>query len=169
MAEIVAPSSERTLFFPRFGECTFSETEIISFPWGLPGFPDCRTFLPLTAPGSENVVWLQSLDDVAVAIPVADPWLFFPDYDPRLPAFARVSLALERPEDFTLLCVVVIPHGAAATMNLLAPVVVNLRTRTARQVTVEGGDFGMRVPLPPVTLYSPATGGASEPTEGATQ
>ena len=101
---------------PRFGTCTFRAAEVLTFPWGVPGFPDCRRFLALTVEAHENVLWLQSLDDLKVALPLADPWSFFPDYDPRLPASARVSLELDRAEDFTILCVTIIPETGAATM-----------------------------------------------------
>ncbi len=47
------------------------------------------------------------------------------------------------------LCVVVVTAGAAEmTMNLLAPIVVNLRTRIARQVTLEAGGYSVRTPIP---------------------
>jgi flagellar assembly factor FliW len=137
-----------TIELPRFGTCTFRDAEVLTFPWGVPGFPDCRRFLALTVESQENVLWLQSLDELKVALPVADPWQFFPDYDPRLPASARVSLELDRAEDFAILAVTIIPEAGTATMNLLAPIVVNLRTRIGRQVTVEGDDYSVRTPIP---------------------
>lgn len=141
-----------TVELPRFGTCTFQNDEVLTFPWGLPGFPTCRRFLALSLEAHENVLWLQCLDDLRVALPVADPWHFFPDYDPRLPAFARVSLELNRPEDFSILAVVVIPETGTPTMNLLAPIIINLRTRIGRQVTIERGDrsspeYSLRVPI----------------------
>jgi flagellar assembly factor FliW len=141
-----------TIELPRFGTCTFREAEVLTFPWGIPGFPTCRRFLALAVEAHENVLWLQSLDDVRVALPVADPWHFFPDYEPRLPAFARVSLELVRPEDFSLLAVLIIPETGTPTMNLLAPIVVNLKTRVGRQVTVDredktAGEYSMRAPI----------------------
>lgn len=155
MEAITEPTT--TVDFPRFGTCTYREAEVLAFPWGLPGFPDCQRFLALSV-GAGTILWLQSLDDVKVALPVADPWQFFPEYDPRLPGFARLSLALDRPEDFALLAVTIIPESGQATMNLLAPIVVNLRTRVARQVTVEGDDYSVRtpVPLPPIDVTATA-------------
>jgi flagellar assembly factor FliW len=59
------------------------------------------------------------------------------------------SLDLSRPEDFVTLCVVVVSPGAEEmTMNLLAPVVINLHTRTGRQVTLETGGYSVRTPIP---------------------
>jgi flagellar assembly factor FliW len=147
----------KTIELPRFGTCTYQESEVLMFPWGLPGFPASQRFLALNVPAHAGVLWLQSLDEVNVALPVADPWSFFPDYEPRLPTFARISLELERAEDFAVLAVTVIPESGQPTMNLLAPIVINLRTRVGRQVTVEGGDYSMRVPIPIETLAEAQT------------
>ncbi len=140
---------EIALELPRFGTVTYLESEVLSFPWGLPGFGNLRRFVALSLEGQEKFVWLQSLDDLGVAIPTTDPWQIFADYDPCLPAYAAGSLEIERPEEFVTLCVVVVTAGAAEmTMNLLAPIVVNLRTRTARQITLETGGYSVRTPIP---------------------
>jgi flagellar assembly factor FliW len=149
METIVDTDREITVDLPRFGTCTYRESEVISFPWGVPGFASHKRFIALNLDGQEKFVWLQSLDDPAVAIPTADPWQIFGDYTPQLPPYATSSLDLRSPEDFATLCVVVVTPGAAEmTMNLLAPVVVNLRTRTGRQITLETGGYSVRTPIP---------------------
>jgi flagellar assembly factor FliW len=146
---VKATDREITLDLPRFGTCTYRESEVLTFPWGLPGFASLRRFIALNLAGQERFVWLQSLDDPAVALPTADPWQIFEDYAPQLPPYATSSLELQRPEDFATLCVVVVSPGAVEmTMNLLAPIVVNLRTRVARQVTLETGGYSVQEPIP---------------------
>lgn len=140
---------ETMIDLPRFGPCTYHESEVLTFPWGVPGFNALRRFLALTLGGQEKFVWLQSLDDPAIALPTSDPWSVFPDYSPQLPPYATASLDLDRAEDFVTLGVVVVTAGAAEmTMNLLAPIVVNLRTRIGRQVTLETGGYSVRMPIP---------------------
>ncbi|MEA2690534.1 MAG: flagellar assembly factor FliW [Candidatus Eremiobacteraeota bacterium] len=140
---------EITAELPRFGTCTFRESEVLTFPWGLPGFGTLRRFIALNLEGQEKFVWLQSLDDHSVALPTADPWQIFAEYAPHLPPYAISSLDLNSPDDFATLCVVVVTPGAAEmTMNLLAPIIVNLRTRQARQVTLETGGYSVRTPIP---------------------
>lgn len=142
---------ERTISInlPRFGECTYLESEVITFPWGLPGFAHLRNFLVLQVPNNSGFIWLQSLDDVKIALPLADPWALFDTYDPRLPQYAKVALNLDSPEDFVLLCVVVVTENAAEmSMNLLAPIVINLKSRTGRQVMLENTDYSVRTPVP---------------------
>jgi flagellar assembly factor FliW len=149
---------EIALDLPRFGACTYRESEVLAFPWGLPGFANLRRFVALSLEGQEKFIWLQSLDDLSIALPVADPWQIFDDYAPQLPPYAGSSLDLVRPEDFVTLCVVVVSAGAAEmTMNLLAPVVINLLTRTGRQVTLETGGYSVRTPIP---RKAPSSAGA---------
>jgi flagellar assembly factor FliW len=154
---IVDTEAETTVELPRFGTCTFRDSEVIAFPWGLPGFGSLRRFLALHLDGQENFVWLQSLDDVTVALPTTDPYSVFPDYNPQLPLYASSSLDIQRPEEFILLGVVVVGPGAEAmTMNLLAPIVINLRSRVARQITLETGGYAVRTAIPRKAPASPA-------------
>lgn len=139
----------RTIVTPRFGEIGYAETDVIEFPWGLPGFNDLHRFLALSLPDQPNFIWLQSVEDPKTALPAADPWQIFSDYDPRLPAYATETLELHSAEDFTILCVVVVTKDAEEmTMNLMAPIVVNLKTRRARQVMLESSSYSVRAAIP---------------------
>ena len=74
MTETIVKETDReiTLDLPRFGTCTYRESEVLTFPWGLPGFGTLRRFIALNLAGQERFVWLQSLDDPAIALPTAD-------------------------------------------------------------------------------------------------
>ena len=140
----------KTLDLPRFGTCTFSESDVLAFPWGLPGFDELRSFVSLQLETQDQIIWLQSLDDLSVALPLGDPWVFFPDYDPKIPSFATLSLDLDKPEDFALLAVMVGTPGGPTFMNLFAPIIINLRTRVARQVPLDTSKYtvAMEIPVP---------------------
>ena len=133
---------------PRFGAIAYAETDVIEFPLGIPGFPKCRRWLFLTLESQPTFVWLQSLDDLAVAIPTANPWTIYEDYDPALPAYAFGTLGISNASDFTLLCVTVVePDAREMTMDLAAPILVNLRSRKALQVSLPGyGSHRERIP-----------------------
>jgi flagellar assembly factor FliW len=138
-----------TVVLPRFGECTFANSDVIEFPWGLPGFATLRHWIPLNVDSHPSFVWLQSLDDPAVALPTADPWLIFDDYDPKLPPYAFTSLEIREASDFATLCVVVVTKNAEEmTMNLLAPIVVNLRNRKGRQIMLDNPRYSARERIP---------------------
>ena len=135
-----------TVVLPRFGECSYREAEVVRFPWGLPGFPLLRRFLVLSVDESEGYIWLQSLDDAKVALPLCDPWSLFDDYEAPLPLYAKQSLEIETAESFCLMCVLVARPGET-TINLLAPIIINLETRVGRQVTLENQRYSVRTPV----------------------
>ena len=142
-------SHTQTVEFPRFGSCTFSESDVLEFPWGLPGFPNLRRWLALTVETHASFVWLQSIDDPNVALPTTDPYYVFEDYSPKLPPYVIAALDIADPSDFTLLCVVVVTENAEEmTMNLMAPIVVNLRSRKARQIVLETSGYSTRHAIP---------------------
>ena len=133
-----------TIELPRFGSCCYRESDVLTFPWGLPGFNGLRRFIPLEL-DDDGCIWLQSLDDVAVAIPTADAAHRVPGYAPRLPAYAEESLDLHDGSERVFLLV----DGTSAEFEPAAPIVVNLRTRTARQIVLENRPRRVE-PAPPV-------------------
>jgi flagellar assembly factor FliW len=136
-----------SIHLSRFGACTYTESEVVRFPWGLPGFAGLRRFLVISVDGEEGYIWLQSLDDHSVAIPLCDPWSLFDDYEAPLPLYAKQSLEIETADSFCIMCVLVARPGAETTINLLAPIVINLQTRVGRQVTLENQRYSVRTPV----------------------
>ncbi len=154
-----------TVNLPRFGECVYRESEVVRFPWGLPGFATLRRFLVMTVDEERAYIWLQSLDDLRVALPLCDPWSLFDDYEAPLPLYAKQSLEIERADSFCVLCVLVARPGAGATtINLLAPIIINLETRVGRQVTLENARYSVHTP---VTLQLKALQPATRPLDAA--
>lgn len=160
--EIVMESPKNEMLATtRFGEVRFAQTDVIEFPWGLPGFAGLHRFLALSLEEQPNFVWLQSVEDPSVALPAADPWQIFSDYEPRLPVYATETLELRNSEDFTILCVVVVTKDAKEmSMNLMAPIVVNLKTNRARQVMLENSHYPIKAAIPRKSLEAQ---GAAQP------
>ena len=148
--ESTTESVQATLVnFPRFGDFAYRETDVIEFPWGMPGYPHLHRWLFLTLDSQPSFVWLQSLDDHSIALPAANPWFMFEDYDPEVPASVFAALDIRDASEFTYLVVTVVSPGAAEmTANLAGPIVVNLRTRKAVQTPLAGGRYSAREPIP---------------------
>ncbi|RJK92463.1 flagellar assembly protein FliW [Vallicoccus soli] len=113
----------------------------------MAGFPDHRRFALVALDEAGLLYALRSLEDPALRFLVAPPAPFFPDYAPELDDEQAALLGLGSAED-ALVLVVVTPGAspADATANLLAPVVVNQRTRTAAQVVLDQ-DLPLHAPL----------------------
>ncbi len=93
---------------------------------------------------------LQSLQDPELRFLVLPPTLFFPDYAPVVSDQVVEDLAIESETDVLLLVLLSAPDGlSTATVNLRAPLLVNVRTRQAMQVVLEDQDHPLAAPLQP--------------------
>jgi flagellar assembly factor FliW len=126
----------------RFGAVAIEPQEAICFPAGLLGLDGLLDWIFLGDAEQEALGWMQSVDDGGVALPVVSPRRFVPDYQVRLLRRELEPLALDRPESAQVL-VIVSKHEGVLTLNLKAPLVVNLERRLGRQV-LNGADVSVR-------------------------
>lgn len=88
---------------------------------------------------------LRSLEQPQVRFLVGVPSAFFPDYEVEIDDASALDLDLTDAADALVLVVLTVGADAASTTaNLLAPVVVNARTRSAAQVILSGSDWPVR-------------------------
>jgi flagellar assembly factor FliW len=64
----------------RFGALEVPEEAVVEFPNGLIGLGGTRYTL-IAREESAPFLWLHSLDDPSLAIPVTNPWPFFPAFE----------------------------------------------------------------------------------------
>ncbi len=69
-----------TLESTRFGRLEIAAESVIEFPDGLIGLGGSQYTL-IAGDEDSAIVWLHSLDDPALALPVTEPWAFFPAYE----------------------------------------------------------------------------------------
>lgn len=128
------------------------ETEIPEVRFGapMPGLDDLTRFALVRLDDAGALFSLRSLEQAAVRLVVAAPWVCAPDYAPELDDDACDELGLSRAEDAVVLLVVHPGTSATdSTVNLLAPIVVNATTGQAAQVVLSGTDLPLRAPLVP--------------------
>ena len=118
----------------------------LSFVRPLPGFGDLRRFVLVELPAGEGALFeLRSLEEPGVRFVAAVPTAFFPDYAFDLDEGDCDDLGLTDEADALVLVLLTLGGDAAdTTANLLAPVVVNARTRQAAQVILSGSDWPVR-------------------------
>lgn len=129
----------------RFGVVHIDDDAVLNFPDGIIGFPREQAFALIPHNGSTYLAWLQSLNQPDLAFPVVSAHYFVEGY-PDVPVSAAAhAVGLKgNEEDFAILLVLCAPIGQPATVNLLAPVLVNSETRTGTQVILEGSRFSTR-------------------------
>jgi flagellar assembly factor FliW len=126
-----------------------SEVPEIEFVSDMPGLPGMSRCALVRLDESGALYRLQSLLDPDLRLLVAAPPVFFADYAPQIDDVAAGSIGLESADDALVLVVVTTGGSAAeATANLLAPIIVNARTRQAVQV-LQLEDLPLAAPLIP--------------------
>ena len=129
----------------RFGEVSYSQEEILSFPRGIPAFETNHSWI-LIGRDDSAIKWLQSLDDPELALPVTSPDAIQPDYNARIPDDELQLIGSKNYSDLALLIVVSIPVSAPwnMTANLRAPILINLKTHKAVQVIALNEEYPIR-------------------------
>jgi flagellar assembly factor FliW len=133
----------------RFGEVTVSEADLLHFP-GLPGFPNARRFVVMEHDRDTFFAWLVSVDDPDLALAIADPWQFFPEYDPPVELRHLNALGVEGPKDLEIMTVATF-SGESARLNLVAPLLINPRNRRGVQVIFDRSSLSTREEIRPAT------------------
>lgn len=100
--------------------------------WGLPE----QSSYVLWPAAREGVWWMQSNDEAATTFVLADPFMIDTAYAIDLGEKERELLCLEASEDALTLVMLALPPlpGGLVTGNFRAPIVINVRNRTALQV-----------------------------------
>jgi len=134
----------------RFGSVEIEPEDILLFSRGLFAFENHRHWVLLTDRHNHGVAWLQSLGDPEVALPMVSPRRYVPGYQVRILRSQLTPLELAALDQAFVLNVLSQDAGQL-TLNLKAPVLVNLDRRIGRQiVTVD--EQPLQLALPDLTL-----------------
>lgn len=127
---------------------TLPDLPVIELVHPMPGFPDRRRFALVVLDDDGVLCALRSLDEPDLRFLVVPPAPFFPDYAPEVDDGTVADLGIGSPDDALVLLVLRAGESLTeTTANLLAPVVVNRRTRRAAQVILDDPTLSVSAPL----------------------
>lgn len=136
---------QQTVESSRFGSIVVPEEAVIDFPEGLIGVGGSR-FALLAGEPEGAFRWLQDVDRAELALPVTDPFAFFPDYEVRLSDAEAERIGISDPAEAEVLAIV---RAAEAledfSVNLLAPILIS--RGVGHQVINDAPREMVRVPL----------------------
>ena len=121
----------------RFGPIEVEAGDVIHFPEGLLGFEDSRDWVFLADSQNDNLAWMQSVSRSDIAVAVVSPRRFLPTYQIRVARRELEPLELDHPRAAHVL-VILSRIEKSITLNLKAPLVINLDRRLGRQVITNG-------------------------------
>ena len=132
----------------RFGMVEVDPEKVIDFPDGIPGLEQYHKYALLQFEESYPIVWLQSMDDTGICLPVLDTFSVLPDYVFDIDETDVKALELNGPEELHVVSVVVIPEDIQGmTVNMAAPIIINTITGQAKQIVLSGSEFNVRAPI----------------------
>ncbi len=128
-----------------------SELPVIEFVEAIPGFPDATRFTLVRLDETGALCSLRSLDTDGLQFLVVSAAEFHPEYAPEVSDDVVTALDIASADDVLVLLVV---HAGGSlsttTVNLRAPLLVNLVNRHAAQVILDDPELSITAPL----LYS---------------
>ena len=131
-----------------FGSLEISEDKIITFKEGLPGFPQIHRFAVLEMEELKPFLYLQALDDPPISLFVVNPFLVDPSYEFRLTTSDMEDVNSSNASELAVYAVATIPDDPSlATLNLMAPIVINDKARCGKQVILHESKYSVRHPL----------------------
>lgn len=129
-----------------FGTIEIDANDTLYFPCGIPGFENVKKFVLL---GKQEVgthfFWLQGIDDPNLAFVVTDPFYIHPDYYVDVDDEEIEELDIKDTECVLTISIVTIPEKIEnMTVNLRAPILINLQNKTGKQVVMKNDNFPVR-------------------------
>jgi flagellar assembly factor FliW len=131
-----------------FGDLEVPEDKVISFKEGLPGFPQLHRFAILEMEDLKPFQYLQALDDPPISLFIINPFLVDPTYEFRLTDSDMEDIHSTNSAELAVYAVATIPEDPnGATLNLMAPVVINDKDRCGKQVILHESKYSVKHPL----------------------
>ncbi len=128
-----------------FGQIKVDTARVIEMQRPILGFERLRRYVLLIREEKTPFGWLQSVEDAAVAFVVVNPFVVKGDYQPVLSDEVQGILGIEKTDDVALLSIVTIrSEPLEVSVNLRAPIAINVRNMTALQTVLEDEAYPVR-------------------------
>jgi flagellar assembly factor FliW len=137
-----------------FGPVEYDEKSVMVFPDGIPAFEQEKRFLAMRQPLSEPLVFLQSVVNPNVCFATLSAPAACPGYQLSMSPEDLAALDLQKGRqpaigrDVLCLTIVSLTENSPPTINLLAPIVINLHTLRGRQAIQTDSPYSHREILP---------------------
>lgn len=133
----------------KFGTLEVNEELIFNFIEPILGYEHLKKFVLIDYDSTSPFKWLQSIEEADVSFPVTIPALFSIEYVFTVPEEYSKMLNLVNIEDVLTINIANIPsgHPELSTVNLLAPIIVNVKNKDAIQMILQDSDYSVREKL----------------------
>ncbi|MBO8159040.1 flagellar assembly protein FliW [Thermosyntropha sp.] len=146
------------------GEMEIEENMIINFPEGLPAFEEEKKFVIVPVESGAPFYYMQSLKTPELCFMLADPFVFFPDYEIKMgEEESRKIKAEENAGDIQVFVILTVPEDyRKTTANLLAPLIINVKDKIGLQFVAADSDYNTKHFIFPYAFEGEKSGVAGE-------
>jgi len=146
-----------------FGVIEIDEKEIIYFPSGIPGFENVKKYTLLGMQEEEGTFfWLQGVDDPELAFVVTDPFSVNDSYFVEADDDEIKEIDAKTPDRILTLAIVTVPEDITRmSVNLKAPLLINMDNNKGMQVIMKNETFPVRYYITGQDM-SPASAGSGD-------
>ena len=133
----------------RFGEIEVNQSSCFEIVKPILGYENEKNFVIIQHNENSKFRWLQSLKTPELAFVLTVAGFFGIDYSFELPEDTQESLDITDADDILALNMVCIPHEnpRESTINLLAPLIFNIKNNKGSQVILSNSGFKVDFPL----------------------
>ena len=130
----------------KFGEIEIDKSSIFDFVSPIIGFKDLKQYAIIDYKPDSPFKWLQSIEDSELAFPITLCSFFGIDYQFDIPDEEAELLEIETADDVFVCNIANIPSSnpQGATVNMLAPIIINLKNKKAMQLILKNTNFELR-------------------------
>lgn len=126
------------------GEVEINPSQIIKFEHGLPGFEKEREFIQLLLSEESAYQVLQSVNTPSLAFIITSPYAIIPNYNFELEKSVIQALDIKSDNEVAVFVIVSLKDTLEnSTVNLKAPIVLNIGNQKGKQVILEE-DYAIR-------------------------
>lgn len=133
----------------KFGTVEVKKDVIFDFVSPIIGFSDLKQYTIIDYKPESPFKWLQSMEDMELAFPVTLCSFFGIDYQFDIPDEEAEKLGIESADDVFVCNIANIPasNPKDATINMLAPIIVNTANKKAMQTILKDKKFQIHYKL----------------------
>ncbi|EJP6470971.1 MULTISPECIES: flagellar assembly protein FliW [unclassified Clostridium] len=126
----------------------YEEKDVINFEKGIPGFEKLKKFIMFPVEDNKIFSVLQSIENEDIGIIVTSPFNIKKDYEVQLNEEQIKNLKLQDEKDALVLSTVTLNSDInKITVNLRAPIVINIKEKIGEQIIVNNDKYRVKHPL----------------------
>lgn len=119
----------------------------VTFNKGIPGFEELKGFIIKDLEGNAKFKILEA-EESEVSFVTTNPFDIYSEYEIDLSDEIIKELMIEKPEDVLVLSIITLGKTLeSSTMNLKAPIVINIKNNLGRQYILQNESYETKHPL----------------------